>query len=89
MAQPILHAMKERIPVDCFIIATDGETWAGNVHPAKALRDYREQMGIPAKAVQLAFCSNRVSIMDPADAGTLDIPGFDSALPAILHDFMT
>ena len=88
MAQPFLHAMKENIPVDCFIIATDGETFAGRTHPAKALQYYRAHMGIPAKAVQLAFCSNRVSIMDPADAGTLDIPGFDSGLPAILSDFM-
>ena len=89
LAQPMLHAAKEQIPVDCFIIATDGETWAGGVHPARALRQYRDAMGIPAKAVQLAFCANRTSIMDPLDAGTLDIPGFDAALPAILRDFMT
>ena len=88
LAQPMLHAAKERIPVDCFIIATDGETWAGRVHPAKALQQYRDAMGIPAKAVQLAFHSTGTSVMDPADAGTLDIPGFDAALPAVLHDFM-
>lgn len=89
LAQPMLHAMQERIPVDCFIIATDGITWAGAIHPAKALRQYRDTMGIPARAVQLAFCANGTSIMDPLDAGTLDIPGFDAGLPTILEDFMT
>ena len=89
MSLPMLHAMEANIPVDCFIIATDGETWAGKMHPAEALRKYRQKMGIPAKAVQLAFIANEFSVMDPDDAGTLDIPGFDAAIPAILHDFMT
>lgn len=88
MALPILHALENKIPVDCFIIATDGQTFAGSVHPKEALRRYRQKMGIPAKAVQLAFISNRFSIMDPTDAGTLDIPGFDAAVPAILADFI-
>ena len=89
MSLPMLHAMEANIPVDCFIIATDGETWAGDVHPTQALRQYRQKTGIPAKAVQLAFMANDHSLMDPDDAGTLDIPGFDAAIPTILHDFMT
>ena len=88
LAQPILNATEDNIPVDCFIIATDGELWAGRIHPVEALRRYREKTGIPAKAVQLAFVSNRTSIMDPEDAGTLDLAGFDGAIPTILHDFM-
>ena len=88
LAQPILDATKNRIPVDCFVIATDGQTWAGGIHPAEALRQYRRKMGIPAKAVQLNFCANSYTVMDPEDAGTLDLPGFDAALPQILHDFM-
>ena len=88
LAQPILDAMNSGIPVDCFVIATDGELWAGSIHPAEALRKYRRKTGIPAKAVQLAFVSNRTSIMDPDDAGTLDLAGFDAAIPAILHDFI-
>ena len=88
IALPILFALENRIPVDCFVVATDGQTFAGKVHPAEALRQYRKQMGIPAKAVQLAFVSNRCSIMDPQDAGTLDIPGFDATMPRVLHDFM-
>ena len=88
MSLPMLHAMQENIPVDCFIIATDGETYAGDIHPAEALWRYRQKTGIPAKAVQLALVANDHSLMDPNDAGTLDIPGFDAAIPSILHDFM-
>ena len=88
MALPMLHAAEANIPVDCFIIATDGETWAGNMHPTEALSRYRQKTGIAAKAVQLAFVSNDHSIVDPEDAGTMDIAGFDAAMPAILHDFM-
>ena len=89
MALPILHAAQNRIPVDVFIIATDGQTYAGNVHPKEALRQYRQKMGIPAKAVQLAFVTNKYSIFDPRDAGTMDLVGFDAAMPLLLHDFMT
>ena len=88
MALPIMFATENRIPVDCFIIATDGQTFAGSVHPKVALEKYRRKMGIPAKAVQLAFVANKYTIMDPQDAGALDLVGFDAALPRLLHDFM-
>ena len=89
LALPMLDAMQHSIPVDCFIIATDGETNTGPIHPVEALKRYRQKMGIPAKAVQLAFVANRISIMDPDDAGTMDLAGFDGAIPTLLHDFMT
>ena len=88
MSLPILFALENQIPVDCFVVATDGQTFAGHIHPSEALRQYRQKMDIPAKAVQLAFVANKFSIMDPKDAGTLDIPGFDGAMPRVLHDFM-
>ena len=88
-ALPMIDAAERGIPVDCFIILTDGETWAGRMHPAQALAEYRRRTSIPAKAVQLAFVSNSHSIMDPEDAGTLDIAGFDAAIPLLIHDFLT
>ena len=48
-ALPMLDALSKKIPVDCFVILTDSETWAGPTHPAEALRKYRQEMGIPAK----------------------------------------
>ena len=86
-ALPVLDAMQKNIPVDCFIILTDSETWAGNIHPVEALRQYRRKMNIPAKLIVVGMVSNEFSIADPDDAGMLDIVGFDSAAPELIADF--
>ncbi|MFN8651811.1 MAG: TROVE domain-containing protein [Gemmatimonadales bacterium] len=86
-ALPMLEALKHRWAIDLFVIYTDNETWAGAVHPAQALRLYRERMGIPAKLVVVGMASNGFSIADPADAGMLDVVGFDSAVPELLAEF--
>ena len=86
-ALPMLDALKEGIPVDCFVILTDSETWYGKIHPAEALRKYRRETGIPAKLAVVGMVSNQISIADPEDAGMMDVVGFDSAAPALLADF--
>src|SRR5262249_35094795 len=50
-ALPMLWATANKVQVDTFIIYTDNETWAGNVHPHQALRKYREWSGIDARLV--------------------------------------
>jgi 60 kDa SS-A/Ro ribonucleoprotein len=80
-------ALKEKWEVDTFVY-TDNETWAGNIHPAQALREYRERMGIAAKLVVVAMASNGFSIADPDGAGMLDVVGFDAATPNVISDFM-
>ena len=86
-ALPMLDALGKKIPVDVFVIFTDSETWAGPIHPAEALRKYRQEMGIPAKLVVVGMVSNEFTIADPSDAGMLDVVGFDSAAPALIADF--
>ena len=86
-ALPMLDAMARKIPADCFVVLTDSETWAGNVHPVQALKQYRERMGIPAKLVVVGMVSNGFSIADPNDAGMLDVVGFDTAAPNVIADF--
>ena len=88
-ALPMLEAMKHQWPVDLFVIYTDNETWAGSIHPAQALRQYRQRMGIPARLVVVGMASNGFSIADPADAGMLDVVGFDTATPQVIADFST
>jgi len=88
-ALPMVEALKHRWAVDAFVVFTDSETWAGNIHPAQALREYRERMGIAAKLVVVAMASNGFSIADPDDAGMLDVVGFDTATPGVLAEFMT
>ena len=86
-ALPMLDATEKQLPVDCFVVLTDSETWAGRIHPIQALKDYRKKMGIPAKLVVVAMTSNGFTIADPDDAGMLDVVGFDSAAPQLIADF--
>lgn len=86
-ALPMIWALKNKIPVDCFHIYTDNETWYGSIHPHQALREYREKMGIPARLVVVAMTATGRSIADPKDPGQLDVSGFDSAVPQLLSSF--
>lgn len=88
-ALPMVEAEEQRWPIDAFVVYTDSETWAGDIHPAQALRAYREQMGIAAKLVVVAMASNGFSIADPDDAGMLDVVGFDAATPQVVSDFLS
>ena len=84
---PMIWAKQHGIDVDTFCVYTDNETWAGNVHPAQALRAYRDARGIPAKLVVVGMTSNGFSIADPNDAGMLDVVGFDTSTPPVIADF--
>jgi 60 kDa SS-A/Ro ribonucleoprotein len=86
-AQPMLYALEKNISVDTFVIYTDSETWFGSIHPAQALRDYREKTGIAAQLVVVGMVANQFTIADPKDAGMLDVVGFDSASPSLIADF--
>ena len=86
-ALPMVEALKRRWEVDVFVVYTDSETWAGDIHPVQALREYRERMGIAAKLVVVAMASNGFSIADPDDAGMLDVVGFDAATPELISRF--
>jgi 60 kDa SS-A/Ro ribonucleoprotein len=86
-ALPMVVAARERWAVDTFVVYTDNETWAGAIHPAQALRQYRERTGIAAKLVVVAMASNGFSIADPDDAGMLDVVGLDAATPQVIADF--
>jgi 60 kDa SS-A/Ro ribonucleoprotein len=86
-ALPMLEAAKRGWEVDLFVIYTDNETWAGDIHPSQALRRYRERTGIPAKLVVVGMASNGFTIADPEDAGMLDVVGFDAATPQLIADF--
>ena len=86
-ALPMLYAQAQEREVDTFVIYTDSETWAGDVHPAQALQNYRAASGIDARLVVVGMVSNGFSIADPADPGMLDVVGFDTATPQLISDF--
>jgi 60 kDa SS-A/Ro ribonucleoprotein len=86
-ALPMLYALDKGRKVDHFVIYTDSETWAGDIHPAQALRRYRERTGIDARLTVVGMVSNGFSIADPTDPGMLDVVGFDTAAPQLMADF--
>lgn len=87
-AKPMEYANKARLEIDAFVIYTDSETWAGRQHPAQALAKYRKNFVPDAKLVVVGMTSNRFTIGDPNDAGTLNVAGFDSATPQIMSEFI-
>lgn len=86
-ALPMLYAAEKKLAVDIFVVMTDNETWAGNIHPSQALENYRQKMGIPAKLVVVGMTSTEFTIADPSDFGMMDVVGFDTAAPSIMADF--
>lgn len=86
-ALPMLYALDRSKAVDTFVVYTDSETWAGDIHPAQALRQYRERSGIAARLIVVGMVSNGFTIADPDDAGMLDVVGFDTAAPQVIADF--
>lgn len=86
-ALPMIWAKENKILVDTFVIYTDSETWAGSIHPAQALREYRQASGVPAKLIVVGMVANEFTIADPADAGMMDVVGFDTSAPALMADF--
>ena len=86
-ALPMLYAQRREREVDAIVVYTDSETWAGDVHPAEALREYRRASGIDARLIVVGMVSNGFSIADPADPGMLDVVGFDTATPQLIADF--
>ena len=86
-ALPVVWALHNRVEIDHFSVYTDNETWAGSAHPHQALAAYREKMGIPARMSVVGMTATDFTIADPDDPGTLDVAGFDSAVPSLLADF--
>lgn len=87
-ALPIIDATNKTIFVDAFIIITDGQTWAGKIHPQQALNRYRRLVYSGAKLCVMYLEAQDKSITDPLDTGCLDVVGFDSSVPEVVRDFI-
>jgi len=84
---PMIYAMKNNLEIDTFVVYTDNETWAGNIQPVQALRDYRRKSGIPAKLIVVGMSTTGFTIADPNDSGMMDVVGFDADTPAVISGF--
>ena len=86
-ALPMIWAEKTKVTLDAIAIYTDNETWAGNVHPHKALQSYRRSSGRATKLAVVAMTATEFTIADPTDAGMMDFVGFDASAPQLMADF--
>lgn len=82
---PMVWAAKNRIEVDTFQIWSDYEANSG-IHAYRALENYRQKMGIPARMQTIMTTPTRFALADPDDPGSLDVSGFDAAVPVLLAD---
>jgi 60 kDa SS-A/Ro ribonucleoprotein len=86
---PMIQALQNKEQVDAFVIYTDNETYAGQIHPQVALEQYRAATGINAKLIVVGMTSNCLTIADPKDLNTLNLAGFDTATPRLINDFIS
>lgn len=84
---PMVWALKNKFKFDSFIVYTDNETWAGEIHASQAIKKYRNEMGIDAKLIVVGMAANDFTIADPNDRGMMDCVGFDTSAPQIISDF--
>ncbi|XP_078495770.1 RNA-binding protein Ro60-like [Ciona intestinalis] len=89
-SRPMIKAKKEKKPFDVFIVITDKETWKGKTSPHIALKQYREEMEIPAKFILISLAVRKMEkeVDVPSDRGILSICGFNESVPDIIHDFI-
>ncbi len=71
-----------------FVIYTDNETWAWNIHPSQALNSYRRSHGPQAKLAVVAMSASEFSIADSKDSGMMDFVGWDASAPSLLSEFI-
>lgn len=87
-AQPMIEALQRGYDVDGFAVYTDNETWAGRIHPKKALETYRERKGIDARLVVLGMTATECSIADPTVPYMADFVGISNDTPRMVSEFL-
>lgn len=88
VACTIEDATAKNKKVDCFVILTDSETWAGNQHVHQAMKDYRAKVNPAARLAIVAMASNSTTVAEPDDALSMNLVGLDTNTPILLDAFM-
>lgn len=53
------------------------------------MKEYREKLNLPnSKLIVAGMTATEFTIADPEDPGMLDVVGFDSAVPELVHNFI-
>ena len=87
---PMRRAIEDGLTdIEAFIVMTDSETFAGPIHPQVALENYRTFSKNPnVKLIVVGMTANSLTIADPNDRNTLNLAGFDTAMPEIIAMFV-
>ena len=87
---PMRRAIEDGLTdIEAFIVMTDSETFAGPIHPQVALENYRTFSKNPnVKLIVVGMTANNLTIADPNDRNTLNLAGFDTAMPEIIAMFV-
>lgn len=86
-ALPFTWAMLHNLEFDAVVVYTDNETHSGPAHVHQQLARYRDKTGIPTRLIVVGMTATDCSIADPLDPLTMDVAGFDSAVPNLIADF--
>lgn len=88
LSLPMKYALQRNLNVDAFVIYTDNETWYEGPHPFEMLKQYRQRINPKAKLICVGMTSTGFTIADPLDLGSMDVVGFDAAIPTTIADFI-
>ena len=80
--------VKESSFFDAFVILTDNESWAGNMHATQALAAYRRAVNPRAKLICCAMTASSANIVDGDDPLQFGTAGLDANLPTLVADFI-
>lgn len=87
---PLRWAREQKHLFDLVLVCTDNQTQSWSVHPAQALKEYRESCSLPdTRFVVCAMCSQGFSLAPPDELGMLDMAGCDSHTLQLIQDFAT
>ena len=88
-ALPMIHAAAENWDnIEGFVVYTDNETWAGDIHPKRALEKYREKTGQDARLAVSAMTGTAHSIADGSVPWMMDFVGMSPDTPAIISRYL-
>ncbi len=88
-ALPMLEAWKRKWHnIEGFVCYTDNETWAGDVHPKRALDMYRQKTGLDSRLAVSAMTGTDTSIADPNTNYMMDFCGFGTDTPRMMAMFL-
>lgn len=81
---PMKYAMQNKLDIDKFVVITDNKTNTGDIHPSRALKQYRSKRKKNSALIVCTTSVSQFSIADPKDPKQLDIVGFSPNVPRII-----